>query len=488
MAGSDDASDSPSLRKLKRDLKGVVGSERCLDQPARLLVYECDGLTRFKTTPLAVVLPESTEEVSEILRLCLAAGIPVTPRGAGTCLSGGATVRAGGVIIELARMRRILKVDPENRLAVVQPGVVNVTLSEAARPSGLCYAPDPSSQAVCTIGGNVTENAGGPHCLKYGATTNHILKVKVVLPGGEVADFEAPAPGRRGLDLRGLFLGSEGTLGITTEITCRLVPLPRAIETLLASFRDLETACQAVSNIIAAGIVPAALEALDERTIAAVEASVYRAGYPKDAGAVLLVELDGHPREVSLDVERVSRILKQNQALRVETAADPEQRARLWKGRKGAFGAMGRLAPDLHVQDTVVPRSKLPEVLAKVCAICDELDLVLANVFHAGDGNLHPNISYDGRNKEEVERVLEAGHRIVRVCVDAGGALSGEHGIGLEKQEYMPLIFGDDDLETMRRVRRVFDPEGIMNPGKLLPTPSACAEMKALPRAPGESA
>jgi glycolate oxidase subunit GlcD len=444
-----------------------------------LIAYECDALTHFKSLPAAVVLPETTEEVQAIVRACVRHRVPFCPRGAGTGLSGGATAPAGGVLVETVRMNRILRVDPENRLAVVQPGVINQHLSDAVRKHGLHYAPDPSSQSVCSIGGNVAENAGGPHCLKYGSTERHVLAVRVVLPDGQVADLGTANAIGHGLDLRGLFVGSEGTLGIATEVTCRLLPIPQSVETLMAPFRTLREACQAVSDVVAAGIVVSALEALDGRTIQAVEDSVFRAGYPRDAGAVLLVELDGHPAEVAEGSIRVQELLRRNGGLSVSAARDPEERKLLWRGRKGAFGAMGRLAPDLYVQDAVVPRSRLPDVLAKVCEICDELGLRLANVFHAGDGNLHPNICYDGRDPDEVARVIEAGRRIVEACLAAGGALSGEHGIGLEKREFMPLSFSDDDLSAMARVRATFNRDDLMNPGKLLPAPRACVEVKA---------
>lgn len=466
------------LPPLLAELTSLFGPERCLTKPAHLLAYECDGLTHFKVRPAAVVLPENREEVASAVRACVRHRTSFTPRGAGTGLSGGAVPAEGGILIEVARMKRILEIDAENRLAVCEPGVVNSDLSRAVQHLGLAYAPDPSSQQVCTLGGNVAENSGGPHCLKYGATSNHILAVEVVMPDGSITEFGSKTGRAHGIDLRGLFVGSEGTLGIVTKLTCRLLPIAKKTETLLASFRELTAACGAVSDIIASGIVPSALEALDERTIAAVESSVYRAGYPEGAGAVLLIELDGHPAQVKSDRAAVEKILKAHAPLQVEAAATPEQRAKLWKGRKGAFGAMGRLAPDLYVQDAVVPRSRLPEVLPKICAVCDELGLVLANVFHAGEGNLHPNICYDGRKAEDVEKVVLAGQRIMQICIDAGGALSGEHGIGLEKQEFMPLVFSDDDLETMRRVRSTFSPDGLINPGKILPTPRTCVEVR----------
>ena len=469
------------------DLKRLLGAERCLAEPGRLLSYECDALTHFKSTPSAVVLPESTNEVQQVVRICAQHQVPFTPRGAGTGLSGGAVPAEGGVLIECSRMRRVLEVDVENRIARVEPGVVNAHLSQQVAEHGLAYAPDPSSQTVCTLGGNVAENSGGPHCLKHGATANHILALRLVMPDGEVVELGTPVAGAAGLDLRGVVLGSEGTLGIVTEITCRLVPIPECVETLLAAFDSMGSACTAVSRIVAAGIIPAALEALDDRTIAAVEASVYRAGYPDDAAAVILVELDGHPSQVAAEREQIHRIFTDMGALSIETARDPEHAQQLWKGRKGAFGAMGRLAPDLYVQDAVVPRSKLPQVLPEIGRICDERGLKLANVFHAGEGNLHPNISYDGRDAAEVEKVVEAGQMIIELCLSVGGVLSGEHGIGLEKQGFMKLMFSDDDLESMARVRTAFNPTGLLNPGKILPTPRACVEVKPVHRLPGVS-
>ncbi len=464
----------PFIERLQR----AVGKHACLSTPAQLLVYECDGLTHFRTLPRAVVLPSTTEEVQSIVRICREERVPFTPRGAGTGLSGGATASPGGILIELSKMNRILAIDADSRTAVVQPGVINSHLSDAVNHLGLHYAPDPSSQTACSLGGNVAENAGGPHGLKYGSTERHVLAVKVVTADGDAFSMGHPTGAFHGLDLRGLFLGSEGTLGIATELTVRLTPNPEVTETVLAPFRGLRPACEAVSAVIAAGIVASALEALDDRTIAAVEASVFRAGYPTDAGAVLLLEFDGSEEDVVESVSRTRAILVEHNAMSVTTTRDPEQRKVLWRGRKGAFGAMGRLAPDLYVQDAVVPRTKLPDVLEHVGAICDRYRLRLANVFHAGDGNLHPNISYDGRDPDEVERVILAGREIIEACLRVGGTLSGEHGIGLEKQEFMPLLFTAADLDAMKRVRDVFDPVHIMNPGKVLPTPRACVEVR----------
>jgi glycolate oxidase subunit GlcD len=430
-----------------------------------------------------VVLPETTDEVVRVVRACRDAGVPFVPRGAGTGLSGGAVAAAGGVVIECSRMKRIRVLDPVDRFAVVEPGVVNAELSRAAAPHGLFYAPDPSSQLVCTLGGNVAENSGGPHTLKYGTTTNHVLGLELVLPDGEAVELGSPTGHSPGYDLVGAVVGSEGTLGIVTRATLRLVPIPERVETLLAIFPDVVSACRSVSGIIECGLVPAALEIVDQRTIRAVEASVYAAGLPTDAGAVLLVELDGPGAALPPQIERVRAIASSAGAQRVEVARDAAERQRFWRARKGAFGAMGRLAPDLYVHDAVVPRARLPQVLAEVCAIGDRYGLRLSNVFHAGDGNLHPNISFDRRDPGELERVMAAGSEILRTCVEAGGVISGEHGIGAEKREFMGLVFSDADLDAMKRLRAAFDPEGVCNPGKIFPTTRFCAESN--PRARG---
>jgi glycolate oxidase subunit GlcD len=457
-------------------LRGIVGEERCLCSEAELLVYECDGLTVHSGRPGAVVMPTSREEVQAVVRACRRAGLPFVPRGAGTGLSGGATALDGAVVIECSRMNRILELCAEDRYAVVEPGVVNLELSKAAAPHGLFYAPDPSSQLVCTIGGNVAENSGGPHTLKYGTTTNHVLALEVVLPDGECVVLGSPAGFAPGYDLVGAFVGSEGTLGIATKAWVRLTPLPERVETLLAVFADVVSACRAVGRMIESGLVPAALEICDRRTIEAVEASAYAAGLPTDAGAVLIVELDGPEPALTPQVERVREVARREGVRSIEVARDEAERQRFWKARKGAFGAMGRLAPDLYVHDAVVPRSRLPEVIEKVCAICDAHRLRLANVFHAGDGNLHPNICFDRRDADELARVMAAGEEILRTCVEAGGVITGEHGIGSEKMEYLHLVFRDVDLEPMLHLRAAFDPERVCNPGKIFPTTRFCAE------------
>jgi glycolate oxidase subunit GlcD len=464
------------MDRLIERLRSIVGEGGCLSRDQELFVYECDGLTLESTRPVAVVLPERTEQVQAIVRACREAGAPFVPRGAGTGLSGGARPTPGSVLIECSRMNRILEINVADRVAVVQPGVINSELSDAVRRHGLFYAPDPSSQQVCTIGGNVAENSGGPHTLKYGTTTNHVLGVELVLPDGEVAGYGSSTGFAEGFDLVGPIVGSEGTLGIVTEATLRLSPIPEAVETLLAIFPDVVSACHAVGEVIGSGLVPAALEIVDQRTIRAVEDSVYAAGLPRDAGAILIAELDGPSCELPPQVERVREAAARCGASRVQVAADEKQRLQFWRARKGAFGAMGRLAPDLYVHDAVVPRAKLPEVLAEVCAIGDRYGLKLSNVFHAGDGNLHPNISFDRRDPDELARVHQAGREILETCVRAGGVITGEHGVGIEKLDYMKLVFDDDDLLPMIQLRAAFDPDRMCNPGKAIPTTRFCVE------------
>ena len=453
---------------------------------AERATYAMDGLPTHRRLPDVVVLPGSREELIAIIRLLAAHRIPFVPRGAGTGLSGGALAGAGAVLVVLTRLNRIVKVDPKNRLAIVEPGVVNARLSAAARPHGLHYAPDPSSQTACTIGGNVAENAGGPHCLKYGVTANHVLALEVVLASGQTVELGSPGGEPWGPDLVGLFVGSEGNFGVATRITVRLTPLPRAVRTLLADFMALRAAGEGVSAIIAAGIVPAALEMMDQSCIQAVEDSVYAAGYPRDAAAVLLVELDGRSDDAVVpEADAVVALLKQAGARVVRTAADESERERLWQGRKKAFGAMGRLSRDLVVQDAVVPRSKLPDVLDTIAEIARRHRLVVSNVFHAGDGNLHPNISFDATDAAVRARVEEASGEIMAACIAAGGTITGEHGIGLDKLRYMPLVFDAESLGAMQAVRRVFDPEERVNPGKVVPV-HACREWSANPgRKPG---
>jgi glycolate oxidase subunit GlcD len=463
--------------QLIKNLRAIVGREAVLSEPEELLVYECDGLPQHKHPPRAVVFPASTEETSEVVRLLASERVSFAPRGAGTGLSGGALAIDRGVVIELARMRQILKIDPENRLAVVQPGLVNAHLSRAVAPYGLYYAPDPSSQPSCTIGGNIAENAGGIHCLKYGTTTDHVIGATVVLADGAIVNL---GDGRAGYDLLGVFVGSEGTFGIATEATVRLLPIPPAVRTLLADFTDVDDASRAVSAIISAGMLPAALEMMDNLIIRAVEASVFTAGLPIDAQAVLLVELDGIEAGIDEDAAQAETILKEHGARSVRLATDANDRKKLWAARKGAFGAVGRLSPDIMIQDAVVPRSRLPEVLAETYRISARYNLRLANVFHAGDGNLHPLICFDLRRGDDLERVRKAGREIMETCVRAGGSITGEHGVGLDKSSYLPLIFSDDDMAAMLQVRAAFDPSGLCNPGKIIPLPRGCGEARAV--------
>jgi glycolate oxidase subunit GlcD len=464
--------------QLVGELREIVGDENVLSDPDELLVYECDGLPQHKHLPRAVVFPNSTEETADALALLHDEGVSFAPRGAGTGLSGGALAINRGVVIELARMRKILKVDPENRLAQVQTGLVNAQLSRAVAPYGLYYVPDPSSQPSCTIGGNIAENAGGIHCLKYGTTTDHVVAARVVLADGSIVDLDLKSPG---YDLLGAFVGSEGTFGIATEATVKLAPIPPAVRTLLADFLNVEDASRAVSAIIAEGMLPAALEMMDNAIIRAIEANpVFAAGMPIDAGAVLLVELDGIEAGIDDDVEKAEAILHAYGARSVRRADDDKERKKLWAARKGAFGAVGRLMPDVMIQDAVVPRSRLPEVLAETYRISAKYNLQLANVFHAGDGNLHPLICFDLRRGADLNKVREAGREIMETCVRAGGSITGEHGVGLDKSSYLPLIFSEDDMSVMLQVRAAFDPSGLCNPGKIIPMPGGCGEGRAV--------
>ncbi|HWQ28406.1 MAG TPA: FAD-linked oxidase C-terminal domain-containing protein [Dehalococcoidia bacterium] len=460
-----------------RDLERAVGRANVLWRPEEIVAFEYDGtIERFP--PQAVVFPGSAEEVSAVVRVARAHGLPVVPRGAGTGLSGGAVAATGGVVVALTRMNRIIEIDARNRLAVVEPGVVNLDLSKAAAPFGLTYAPDPSSQRACTIGGNVAENAGGPHCLAYGATTNHVLGLEVVLPDGTVTWTGGKARATPGYDLTGALVGSEGTLAIVTKIVVRLMPLPESTRTLLAIFDEVDHASNAVSAIIAHGIVPAALEMLDREIIKAVEPALH-VGYPLDAGAVLLIEVDGLEEETREQASEIRILCLEQGAREVRLAERPEDRERLWAGRKGAIGALGRLAPNYYVLDGVVPRTRLPEVLRGVYAVCERAGFPVANVFHAGDGNLHPNVLFDARDAHATERVLEVGAEIMRLCVEAGGSITGEHGVGLEKRDFMSWIFSEDDLEPMARLKRAFvtAAAATFNPCKAFPATKGCGEL-----------
>jgi glycolate oxidase subunit GlcD len=458
-------------------LRQILGVPGVTVDETDLLVYECDALTLFKNRPDAVVFPQTTEQVAQIVRVANEYRIPFVPRGAGTGLSGGAVAMEGGIIIELQRMNRILSIDPDNRIAVVQPGVVNIHISQAVSPYGLYYAPDPSSQMACSIGGNVSENSGGPHCLKYGMTTSHILAIEAVMPNAEIIRLGNTAGEVVGMDLLGSVVGSEGTFVIVTEITVRLLQKPRAVKTLLASFHSIEACSQSVSDVIAAGIVPSALEFVDAKTIEAVEASVYKAGYPLDAAAALLIEVDGFEEGMAETSASIVEICRRNSAYDVRVAKDDEERTRLWLGRKGAFGAMGRISPDMVTMDAVIPRTRLPEVLAEISRISERYGLPVANVFHAGDGNIHPLILFDSRVPDQVERIFGMSDDIMKLCVGVGGSLSGEHGIGYEKKEYMGMVFTDTDLDVMMQVKRVFNPDGLLNPSKIFPSRRGCTEV-----------
>ncbi len=455
---------------LARRLREIAGADSVITDPAELRTYECDGLTYHRATPAIVVLPETAEQIAAIVRACAADGVPYVARGSGTGLSAGALPRSDGVLIVTSRMRRILEVDPANQRAVVEPGVINLDVSKAARPYGYYYAPDPSSQQICSIGGNVAENSGGAHCLKYGFTVNHVLACEVVTPDGEIVELtEGP-----GYDLLGAFVGSEGTLGITTKVTVRLTRLPETVRTLLAGFDTIEHAGEAVSAIIAAGVVPAAIEMMDALSIEAAEAAV-SCGYPPGAGAVLIVELDGPEPEVEAQFARVRELC--GAAFEIRVAADDAARALIWRGRKSAFAAVGRISPDYIVQDGVVPRTALPEVLADIEALSREKGIRVANVFHAGDGNLHPLVLFDEAEPGAGERAEEVSGRILDLCVEHGGSITGEHGVGLDKAKHMPRMFTEEDLDTMQMVRCAFDPAGLCNPGKVYPTPRLCGEV-----------
>jgi glycolate oxidase len=450
--------------------------------PADLLVYEYDGSVEGAVEtmrPAAVVLPRTAAEVAAVVKIANEFSTPVVARGAGTGLSGGAVAQRGGILVVLTRMNRVLDVNYDDRVALVEPGVINLELSEYTTPHGFFFAPDPSSQKASTIGGNVAENSGGPHCLKYGVTTNHILGVEAVLPDGTIIRTGELSNAGGGYDLTGVLVGSEGMLGIVTKALVRLTPVPEVTRVMLAPFASMESASYAVSEIIAAGIVPAALEMVDNLTIQAVE-PVYHAGYPMDAAAVLLIELDGNPEEVLVIGEEVRRICQRCAATDLRVATDPDERDLLWKGRKMALAAMGRLAPNYYLHDTVVPRSKLPETLAYVEQVSKRTGVPIANVFHAGDGNLHPLMLFDRAEKGSVERVLDASHEIIHYCVEAGGALSGEHGIGTEKRDYMTLVYTADDLAAMAGVKYAFDPYEVFNPEKVFPRGYQCGEVRAL--------
>jgi glycolate oxidase len=455
-------------------LTTLLGASKVLGTREDLIIYEYDGAVD-TATPDAVVLPNDTTDVAKVARFCHEHGVPIVPRGAGTGLSGGAIPVEGGVVVSFARMARILEIDVANKRAVVQPGLINLHLSTAAAPHGLYFVPDPSSQKACTLGGNVAENSGGPHTLAYGVTTNHVTGLEIVLSDGSIVRLGGKAEDSEGYDLIGAFVGSEGTLGLVTEITVKLTPLPEDKRTILAGFPTMDQASASVSAIIAAGIVPQAIELMDQLATQAVEAAV-GAGYPLDAGGILLLEVDGLREGLDHAAERIEVICREHGATTLRRAQSALERERLWAGRKGAFAAMGRLAPAYYVQDGVIPRTRLPEVLRAIEEISSRHGLRVANVFHAGDGNLHPLVLFS--DASELPRVHEAGLEILTACVEAGGSITGEHGVGMEKNCYMPLQYAPEDLAAMRRVKTSFDPAGLANPGKIFPTPGRCREFQ----------
>ncbi len=463
-----------TLRELLAELSTLFPGGRLISLADELFVYECDAQRFDRGQPLALVFPETTEEVCAAVKACASRGVPFLPRGAGTGLSGGAVAR-GSVLISTARMDSVFEVDVANRQAWVGPGVVNAHLSRAVARHGLHYAPDPSSQNACTIGGNVAENSGGPHTLKYGVTTNHILALEIVLPDGEIARLGGVAVDAPGYDLVSAFVGSEGTFGIATKILVRLTPVPEAVKTALAIFDSVGDACRAVTEILQRGITPAALELIDQTTLRAVEAYIH-AGFPLDAAAVLLIEVDGLAEDVDAQATRVLDACRATGVRDVRLARDDAERAKFWKGRKQAFGALGRIAPNAYLHDGVIPRTRLPEVLEAIAGVSARHGLVIANVFHAGDGNLHPTVLYDEREAGATARVRAASEEILALVIATGGALSGEHGIGLEKVAYMSSLFTEDDLDEMRRLRAIFNPSDLCNPGKVIPAPGQCVE------------
>ncbi|GAA0462393.1 FAD-binding protein [Actinoplanes capillaceus] len=456
-------------------LRAEMGPDQVLTDRQQLRTYECDGLAHYRVIPALVALPHTAAEVAAVVRACAEAGVPFVARGSGTGLSGGALPHAEGVLIVTSQLREILSVRPADERAVVQPGVINLQVSTVSKEHGYYYAPDPSSQQICSIGGNVAENAGGAHCLKYGFTTNHVTGLEMVTPDGDLVRLGGAAPDTPGYDLLGAFVGSEGTLGVATEVTVRLTRLPETVRTLLAAFHGTDQAGAATSAIIAAGVVPAAIEMMDALSIEAAEAAVH-CGYPAGAGAVLIVELDGPSAEVAAQFEEVSRLCDANGAFETRVAADDDERQLIWRGRKSAFAAVGRISPDYIVQDGVIPRTALPEVLRRIDEVASSHGVRVANVFHAGDGNLHPLVLFDAQVAGEEERAETVSGAIIDLCIEYGGSITGEHGVGVEKAHYMPRMFTDTDLDTMQLVRCAFDPGGLANPGKIFPTPRLCGE------------
>jgi glycolate oxidase len=476
----DDPKLAVSRDALERELRNFLPADSVLVQEEEVRPYECDGLSAYRQLPLLVVLPRTVSEVQRVLRLCHEHRVPVVARGAGTGLSGGALPLADGIVLSLARFNRILELDPVQRTARVEPGVRNLAISQAAAPHGLYYAPDPSSQIACTIGGNVAENSGGVHCLKYGLTVHNVLGVKLVTMEGELLEIGGMGLDSAGYDLLALYIGSEGMLGVTVEVTVKLLPVPERAQALLAAYDDVERAGRAVGAIIAAGVIPAGLEMMDGLAIRAAEAFVH-AGYPTDAAALLLCELDGTNQEVSELVMRVRELLLASGATEVRTSRDDAERMRFWQGRKAAFPAVGRVSPDYYCMDGTIPRRALPEVLRRTAELSELYGLAVANVFHAGDGNMHPLILFDANKPGELERTEELGGRILELCVEVGGTITGEHGVGIEKINQMCVQFSPEELALFHAVKGAFDAEGLLNPGKGVPTPRRCSEYRQLP-------
>jgi glycolate oxidase len=472
-----------TIASLAARLRAELGDEAVITDRTRLLTYECDGLAQYKVTPAVVVLPRTTAQVADVVRACIAAQVPYVARGSGTGLSGGALPHADGVLVVLSRMRAVVEVDPADQRAVLEPGVVNLQVTRSAAADGYYYAPDPSSQQICSIGGNVAENSGGAHCLKYGFTTNHVTGLELVVPDGTVVRLGGRAPDPPGYDLIGAFVGSEGTLGITTEVTVRLTRAPETVRTLLAAFPSTDEAGGAVSAIIAAGVLPAAIEMMDALAIEAAEAAV-QCGYPEGAGAVLVVELDGPRAEVEAQFTEVQRHCDENGSFEVRIAQDEAERALFWKGRKSAFAAVGRISPDYIVQDGVIPRTTLPEVLHRIAALSDGSGVRVANVFHAGDGNLHPLVLFDDAVPGQAEEAEQVSASILDLCIEHGGSITGEHGVGIDKVRFLPRMYTEDDLDTMQMLRCAFDPHGLANPGKVFPTPRLCGEVPGRHKGP----
>jgi glycolate oxidase len=472
-----------SVTSLIPQFAKICGSDAVITDPMELRTYECDGLTAHRCAPGLVVLPQTADQVAAIVKECAQAKIPFVARGSGTGLSGGALPRADGVLIVTARMRKIIEIDPRSRRAVVEPGVTNLSVTKAAEPFGLFYAPDPSSQQICSVGGNVAENSGGAHCLKHGFTVHHVTGLEIVTPGGQLTWLGDGTGYSPGYDLVGAFTGSEGTLGIVTKIIVKLTPIPQAVTTLLAAFETTGQGGAAVSAIISAGILPAAIEMMDALSIEAAEASV-ACHYPQGAGAVLIVELDGPSADTEAETAAVRQITKDAGAFEIREAADPVERALIWRGRKAAFAAMGRISPAYIVQDGVVPRTALHDVLDRIAAMSAAAGLRVANVFHAGDGNLHPLVLFDDSDPAQAQAAEELSGAILDECISHGGSITGEHGVGVDKSKYMPRMFGADDLDTMQLLRCAFDPAGLCNPGKIFPTPRMCGEVPGVRRAP----